>query len=210
MDIQDNAQSCPSCAFMSMSAFSYLPTFLLEESFQFLLAGQFKLVLGNKKTVIHVGSGVFHQGVVFLRAEKEPHRRIVSIGHHMFAIPRHIGVELPQVFMAEGVHFEFNEDMAFKDAMVENEIHKASGFSYDDALLPGFETKPIAQFQQEFMQVVQEGIFKPGFAYRLAGFEPKKFKDVGIADGELGFGPFSDSVSHFSQFFLVRRRPDRS
>ena len=184
-------------------SFSYLAAFVLEEAFQFLFLGQFKLVLGNEEAVVHVGGGVFDQGVVFLRAEQEPHRRIVTIGHHVFMIPGYVGVELAEVFMGELVHFELDEDMAFQDTMVENQIHEPSGLSDDDALLPGFEAKAVTEFHQEFMQVVQESIFEVGFADGLPGFESKEFEDVGISDGEFWLGLFGGGVGHVGEFFFI-------
>ena len=141
--------------------------------------------------------------MVFLRAEQESHRRIVSIGHHVFAIPGHVGVELAEVFMGEFVHFELDEDMAFQDTMVENQIHEPSGLSDDDALLPGFEAKAVTEFHQEFMQVVQESIFEVGFADHLTGFESKEFKDVGISDGQFWLGLFGGGVGHVGELFFV-------
>ena len=159
---------------------------------------------GNEEAVVHVGDGVFDQGVVFLRAEQESHGRIVSIGHHVFAIPGHVGVELAEVFVGEFVHFELDEDMAFQDTMVENQIHKPSGLSDDDALLPGFEAKAVTELHQEFMQVVQESSFEVGFADGLTGFESKEFEDVGISDGEFWLGLFGGGVGHVGELFFVR------
>jgi hypothetical protein len=79
----------------------------LKEALQFLFSGQFKLAPGNKEAVVHVGDGVFDQGVVFLGAEQKSTRCLVSIGHHVLAIPEHRGVELTEVPVGEFVHLEF-------------------------------------------------------------------------------------------------------
>jgi len=42
-----------------MLSFGYFPTFVLEEPFQFLLAGQFEMVLWNKERIFRSLSGKF-------------------------------------------------------------------------------------------------------------------------------------------------------
>ena len=148
--------------------------------------------------------------MVFLRAEQESHRRIVSIGHHVFAIPRHVGVELAEMLVGEFVHFKFNEDMAFEDTVIENQIHKPSGLSDDDAFLPGFEAKSVTELYEEFMKVVQQSSFEIGFADGLTGFEPKEFEDVGISDGQFWLGLSAAEWAMSASFSLSMDRPDRS
>ena len=92
---------------MCCLSFNDLTAFGLEKTFQFLFPGQFQLVFGNKETVVHVGDGVFDQGVVFLGAEQQAYRRLIALGHHVLAIPGHIGVELPQVLVS------WNEALAY-------------------------------------------------------------------------------------------------
>lgn len=53
--------------------------------------------------------------------------------------------------MAEFVVFEFYDDVAMEDAMVEDEIGKVVAVVDDDAFLTGFETEAIAEFEEKFL-----------------------------------------------------------
>jgi hypothetical protein len=54
------------------------------------------------------------------------------------------------VLVAELIHLEFDQNVAFEDAVVEDQIHKAARVSDDDALLLRFQTKAMAKFQYDF------------------------------------------------------------
>jgi hypothetical protein len=110
---------------------------------------------------------------------------------------------LAEVFVGEFVYFELDEDMALEDTVIENQIHKPSGLSNDDALLPGFEAKAVTELNQEFMQVVQKSSFEVGFADGLTGFESKEFEDLGITNGEFWLGLFGGGVDHVRELFFV-------
>lgn len=112
----------------------------------------------------------------------------IAFAHHVFAIPSDIGVELANVFVSEAVDFDFDQHMAFEGAVVEDEIHEAAGFADDDAFLLGFEAESVAEFHKEFPEVLDERGFEVGLGDSVLGAQAKEFKNVGIADGEGGFG----------------------
>jgi hypothetical protein len=60
--------------------------------------------------------------VILVGAQQNSNRRAITLGHHVLAIPTHIGIELTDIFLAEFCHFEFDQDMAFENAMVEHQI----------------------------------------------------------------------------------------
>jgi hypothetical protein len=70
--------------------------------------------------------------------------------------------------VGEGSDFQLNEDVAFEDAMVEDEIDKEVFLADEDALLAGLEAKAMAEFEEEAVEVVEKG-----------GFE------IGLLDGEV-------------------------
>ena len=131
--------------------------FLLQEALDVLFAGQFELVLGDEELVVHAGQGVFDEGVVFLRAEQKADGRVVAVGHHVLAVPAHVGVELADVLVAELLDFQIDQHMALEDAVIEDEIDEAVGVADEDALLAGLETEAVAQFEQEILRACPAG-----------------------------------------------------
>ena len=79
-------------------AVTHLPHLLGQKPLHLFLLREFKLVFGDEEVVIHAGKGIFHQGVVFLRAKQNAHGWIVAVGCHVLLVPAHIGVELADVF----------------------------------------------------------------------------------------------------------------
>lgn len=53
--------------------------------------------------------------------------------------------------MAEFVVFEFYDDVAMEDAVVEDEVGKVVAVVNDDAFLAGLKTEAIAEFEEEFL-----------------------------------------------------------
>ena len=104
-----------------------------------------KLIFGNKEPIVHAGEGVFGEGVVFLCAEQESDGRVVTLDHHMPSIPSNVGIELADVLVGERLELEVEQDMAFQDAVIEDEVYEAMCVADEDALLPSLETKAVAQ-----------------------------------------------------------------
>ncbi len=141
--------------------------------------------------------------MVLLSAEQDADGRVVAFGHHIFPIPAHIGVELAEVFVGERFDLQLHQNVAFEDAMIEDQVHKAVGVAYQDAFLPRFETETVAQLQQKVMQLVQQGVLQVGLTHDLAGFDPEKLEDVRVADGQLRLSLVGSGLGQFGQFLLV-------
>ena len=112
----------------------------------------------------------------------------LSIQSIWLALPGDVGVELAQVLVAKFVDLQFHQHMAFQDAVVEDQIDEAPGSAVGDALLLRLQAEAMAQLQQEFAQMVQQGRFKIGFGHRFAGAQAEKLEDVRVADRQLRFG----------------------
>lgn len=151
-----------------------------------------------------------HQSVVFLCAKQESHRWVVSDRHHILSIPSDVGVELAQMFVAEFIHFEFDEHVALEDAVIENDIHEATCLTNEDALLPRLEAKAVAQLQQKVLQLVEKRVFKIGLAHGLLRFQTEKLEHVGIADGQLRLCLFGGAWARVASFSLLVESPERS
>jgi hypothetical protein len=66
---------------------------------------------------------------------------------------------LPRVPMAEWPDLEIHQYMAAKEAMVKYQVDKVVLIADGDSFLPSFKTKAGAEFQEEGLQMIQEGGF---------------------------------------------------
>src|SRR3990172_6882927 len=123
--------------------------------------------------------------MVFLSEKQNAHRRIIAVGHHVLFVPTHVGIELADVFVAEGRQLEFHQDMAFEYPVVKHQIDKIMRITHEDAFLPRFKTESMSQFQQKFPQLVQKLVFQMGFAHDLRWFDAEELKNVWISNREL-------------------------
>ncbi len=72
--------------------------------------------------------------------------------------------------------------MAVELAVIENQIHEVIAAPDADLLLPILEAESISQFEQELLQVIEQGGLQIVFTENLLRLEPEKFKNVGILD----------------------------
>lgn len=66
-----------------------------------------------------------------------------------------------------------------KQPVVENEIRKIIFSVYDDAFLTRLETEAFPKFQQELLQVSEQGFFNIAFRNDIFGLETEKLKRIG-------------------------------
>ena len=65
-----------------------------------------------------------------------------------------------------------------KQPVVENEIRKIIFSVYDDAFLTRLETEAFPKFQQELLQVSEQGFFNIAFRNDIFGLETEKLKRI--------------------------------
>ena len=97
---------------------------------------------------VHTRQRKFHHFVVLAGAQQDTNRRLVAFYHLVLFVVTDVAIELAQVLMPECVVLEFNEHMAFEDAVVEHQINKEVVAADEQALLPRLEAEAVAQFQQ--------------------------------------------------------------
>jgi len=87
--------------------------------------------------------------------------------------------------------------------MIKDRIDKVVGIADKNAFLPGLKTEAVPQFQEKFLQFVEQLIFQVRFAHNFFGFQAEKFEDVRISDGKGRSGGFGSGLGEFLEFFLV-------
>lgn len=125
--------------------------FALYEFGELLGLGQFYEVFGDKELGVEAGGCVFDHFRTGTCAKEDADGRVVAGGHLGVAVVGDVGVELAEVFVAEFVVFEFYDDVAMENAVVEDEVGKVVAVVNDDAFLAGLKTKAIAEFEEEFL-----------------------------------------------------------
>ena len=114
-----------------------------------------------------------------------------------------VGIELAEVFVAEGLGFQFNEDVALEHAVVKHEIDEEVFAANENALLPGFEAEAVAHFQEKILKAIKQRVFEVGLAHGVLGAQAEELEDVGIADDPSGIEGFCSCVGDGCDFGFV-------
>lgn len=93
-----------------------------DEAFHVLFPGQLDDVAGDEDFVAQVTKGELDEGVVLAGAEEDADGWLIAGGHLVSFVVGDVGVELAEVFVAEGIGLEFHQDVALEDAVVEDEV----------------------------------------------------------------------------------------
>lgn len=157
----------------------------LNEPLQRLDRRQCDEVAGDEKLVIKSAGGVFDLGLVLVRAEQQTDGRLVAFGHHLGLPEVQVEVHLARVAVLEGADFQVNEQVAAEDAVVEDEVEIVVLVADGYAALAGLEAKAGAEFEEEGLQVVEQGGLE--VALEVVGLfcEADELQHVGVAD-EIG------------------------
>lgn len=154
----------------------------LEEALELFGRGQMGEVAGDKDAVVHPRGGELNFDVVFVAAQENADGRLfIGAGDVLFP-PVEVEVHLSGVAVLKRPDLEVEEDMAAEVAMVEDEVDVVVVATDGDASLPGFEEKAGAEFQEEMLEVVEEGGFEVALGVVGQFGQTGKLEDVGIAD----------------------------
>ncbi|MGC4106205.1 MAG: hypothetical protein QM753_07595 [Thermomicrobiales bacterium] len=98
--------------------------------------------------------------------------------------------------MGELARLEVNDDQAAEAAVEEEQVNTVPRVADTQAALPADEGEVAAEFEEEGLEVANEGLFQIGF--RVLVLEPKELKDERILDLFLG----ADEVLRFALVVL--------
>lgn len=119
---------------------------MLNKVLQLLLTWKLHNIFADKQLHIAVRNRIFNQRPVLIRHQQQTDWRVIVRGHDFFLIVIDISFKLTYMFMPDLIGFQFDQDMAFQNAVVEYKINKEVLIPDDDPLLFGFKAKTVAQF----------------------------------------------------------------
>ncbi len=142
-------------------ALAALSIFTPEFSLKFRLGGQVQLVAAGEDRLLLVRpEGVADHGVVLVRAQDQPERRIVAFRPALAVVVVHVQLELPQVLMRQLAGLQIDDHEALQDRVVEDQIDVEVVAVQREPFLPGHEGEALAQFQQKGLQVVDQRLLQ--------------------------------------------------
>ena len=176
-----------------------------QESTKFFGRWESDEVAGDEEFVVDPGGSELDGGTLMITAKDDADGRGVAIVHPVGFPPVEVEIHLPGIAVFERSDFQIDEDVATESAVVENEINVVVLPPHGDAFLPGLEAKPVAEFEEEGLEVAEECALKVGFEILRALGQAGEFQDIGIADqvGD-GFLRFLLSCTLDDGFFIGR------
>src|SRR5271166_3503150 len=130
---------------------------------------------------------------------------IVVGSHHLLLEIIEVEIHLSGVPMTKRSDLEIQQYVAAKETMVKDQVDIVVLIADGDPFLPGFKTKAGAQFQEECLQMIEEGGFEIRLAIRGPFGEPREFKHVRIAQERGDRGGRVLRASSADDGFLVGR-----
>jgi hypothetical protein len=73
-----------------------------------------------------------------------------------------VNLHLAEVLMGELVELEVDDDVAAEEAVVEDQIDEVVVFIEGEALLAGLEEEAFAEFEEEVLEAVDDGLLEVG------------------------------------------------
>jgi hypothetical protein len=79
--------------------------------------------------------------------------------------------------MRELVELEVDDDVATEEAVVEDEIHEVVVLIEGEAFLAGLEEKAFAQFEEEVLEAIDDGLLEVGLGVAGLRIKAEKLED---------------------------------
>ncbi len=136
-------------------------------------------VFSGEDLPVFLEHGIAGDGFIFLGAEDEADGGVVAFDFEEVSVEADIAVHLADVLVGELADFEVDEDEAFQEVIVEDEVHEEFIILEDDALLAGDEGESASHFEKEGLEVVHDGLLEFGFVEAGAIGEAEEFENGG-------------------------------
>ena len=116
-------------------------------------------VFADKKVLRESFGRVLHGGFTIVSAKQQTDGRVVVGLHHLVLLVVHIKVELQGIFVTEAIYFEVDDNVALKDAVVEDKVGFEIVLVDEYTLLPRLEAETAAHLHQHRLKVIEDGAF---------------------------------------------------
>lgn len=108
------------------------------------------------------GQGEFDDGLFGGFAEEEADGGVFVGELHLAVVVVHIHLHLAEVLMRGFVELEVDDDVAAEEAIVEDEVHEVVVLIEGEALLAGIEEEAFAEFEEEVLEAIDDGLLEIG------------------------------------------------
>ena len=124
--------------------------------------------------------------MVLVSAENDAHGRAVIRAAPLVVVQADIHVDLADVLMGEFVRRQVEKDETLEQVVVEDEVDVEVLRLGADSLLAGDEREALAQFEEEGLQIVQQGVLQTRFQQFARAGQAEEFQQDRIADELAG------------------------
>lgn len=114
---------------------------------------------------------------------------------------------MADVLVADGSGFEVNEDKAFEDAVIKDEVDVEVGVVEGDAVLLADEGKAFAEFEEKLFEFFDQALFEFTF-FVIAFGEVEEFEDIGVFDNVLDGVKLLSLLSEGEDFSAIFAKGD--
>ena len=94
----------------------------------------------------------------------------------------HVHLHLAQVLVGELAELQVEQDIAAQEAVVENQVHEEVIFVEGEALLARLEEEAFAQFEEETLDLADDGGFEIGLGIAGALLQAEELQDQGFLE----------------------------
>jgi hypothetical protein len=144
---------------------------------QLVFGGEVQAIFSGEELSALLEDGVAGDGFIFLGAKDEANGGVVPFHFKEILVKADIAVHLPDVLVGELADFEVDEDEAFQEVVVKDEVHIEFIILEDDTLLACDEGEAASHFEKEGLEVFHDGLLEIGFMEAGAVGETEKFQD---------------------------------
>src|SRR3954468_24264035 len=114
------------------------------------------IAAGENLPLLMRAQRVFHYRIVFISAKNQAERRIISRRPPFLVIIIDVELKLADIFVRQLADVQVDQDVAFQNGMVEDQVDIKMVSIQRDALLTRHDRETSAQLQEKGLQVCDE------------------------------------------------------
>ena len=160
-------------------------------------------VLGGEELLVFVEHRVAGDGLVFFGTEDEADGGVVPGDLVEVFIEADVAVHLADVLVGELADLVIDEDEAFQEVVVEDEIDKELVAFEAEEFLAGNEAEAAPKFEEEGLEVIHDGLLEGGLAEARGAGDAEEFQDGGGGEDFRGILHGLPGALIFEEAFFV-------